>query len=90
MNIYNKCPSKSYYFLVIDTTLASNSPLRFRKNLLEIIKKNYLWQLMIRLAEKLQYSINREVAKISAFSFGKIDKYEDLNFKWKPNVLIPF
>ena len=45
---------------------------------------------MIRLAEKLQYSINREVAKISAFSFGKIDKYEDLNFKSKPNVLIPF
>ena len=26
--------------------------------------------------EKLQYDINREAAKISAFSSGKIDKYE--------------
>ena len=26
--------------------------------------------------EKLQYYINREVAKISALSLGKIDKYE--------------
>ena len=28
--------------------------------------------------EKIQYNINREVAKISALSFGKIDKYEYL------------
>ena len=28
--------------------------------------------------EKLQYHINREAAKISALSFGKIDKYEYL------------
>ena len=28
--------------------------------------------------EKLQYDINREVAKISTLSSGKIDKYEDL------------
>ena len=27
-------------------------------------------------AEKLQYDINREAAKISALSSGKIDKYE--------------
>ena len=27
---------------------------------------------------KLQYDINREAAKISAFFFGKIDKYEYL------------
>ena len=26
--------------------------------------------------EKLQYGVNREVAKISALSPGKIDKYE--------------
>ena len=30
-NIYRKCTSKPYSFLVNDTTLASNSPLRFRK-----------------------------------------------------------
>ena len=28
--------------------------------------------------EKLQYNINREIAKISALSLGKIDKYEYL------------
>ena len=27
-------------------------------------------------AEKLQYNINREAAKISALSSGKIDKYD--------------
>ena len=28
--------------------------------------------------EKLQYDINREAAKISALSSGKVDKYEHL------------
>ena len=42
--------------------------------------------------ERLQYDINREAAKISALSFGKIDKYEYLiglktNFsEWKDPV----
>ena len=31
--------------------------------------------------EKLQYDINREAAKISALSSGKIDKYEYLTGK---------
>ena len=31
--------------------------------------------------KKLQYNINREAAKISAFSSGKIDKYEDLTYE---------
>ena len=31
-------------------------------------------------AEKLQYDVNREAAKISALSSGKIDKYEYLNW----------
>ena len=37
MNLYKKCTSKPYYFLVIDTTLASDNSLCFRKNLLERI-----------------------------------------------------
>ena len=37
MNLYKKCIAKPYSFLVIDTTLASDNPLRFRKNLLERI-----------------------------------------------------
>ena len=35
-NIYRKCTNEPYSFLVIDTTLASNNPLRFRKNLFNI------------------------------------------------------
>ena len=33
IKIYRKCADKPYSFLVIDTTLPSNNPLRFRKNL---------------------------------------------------------
>ena len=32
-NIYKKCTDEPYSFLVSDTTLASDNPLRFRKNL---------------------------------------------------------
>ena len=42
---------------------------------------------MIRLEiKKLQYNINKEVAKISALSSGKIDKYEYLTGK----EILPF
>ena len=34
MNIYKKCTAKPYSFLVNDTTLPSDDPLRLRKNLL--------------------------------------------------------
>ena len=34
MNIYKKSTKEPYYFLVNDTTLPSDNPLRFRKNLL--------------------------------------------------------
>ena len=37
MNFYQKCTAKSYYYLAIDATLASDNPSRFRKNLLERI-----------------------------------------------------
>ena len=33
INIYKKCTDKPYSFLVNDTTLSSDDPLRFRKNL---------------------------------------------------------
>ena len=33
MNLYKKCIEKPYSFLVIDTSLASDTPLCFRKNL---------------------------------------------------------
>ena len=33
MNLYKKCTAKPYYFLLIDTTLASDNSSLFRKNL---------------------------------------------------------
>ena len=36
-NPYKKCTAKPYLFLIIDATLTSDNPLRFRKNLLERI-----------------------------------------------------
>ena len=33
MNLYKNCTAKTYTFLIIDTTFASDKPLRFRKNL---------------------------------------------------------
>ena len=41
VNIYKKCTDKPYSFLVIDTTLASNNSLRFRKNLFGMYNKNH-------------------------------------------------
>ena len=37
MNLHKKCIAKPYSFLVIDTILASDNPLHFRKNLSERI-----------------------------------------------------
>ena len=35
MKIYKRCTTEPYSFLVKDTTLSSDDPLRFRKNLLK-------------------------------------------------------
>ena len=40
INIYRKCTDKPYSFLVIDTTLASDNPLRFRKILFKYNKNH--------------------------------------------------
>ena len=37
VNIYKKCTAEPYSFFVDDTTLASDNPLRFKKNLFEHI-----------------------------------------------------
>ena len=57
--------------------LASNNPLRFRKNLFNIYNKIVTINDETR-DEKLQYDINREALKISALSSGEIHKYESL------------
>ena len=40
-NIYRKCTAEPYSFLVNDTTLASDNPLRFRKHLFNIYNKKH-------------------------------------------------
>ena len=81
MNLYKKCTEKPCSFLMIlvtDTTLASDNPSRFRKDLIERISKLIMTIDDKIKDEKLQYDINREAAKISALSSGKIGKYEFL------------
>ena len=60
-----KHTAEPYSFLVNDTTLPSNNPLRFRKNVFGIYNKIMTINHQIR-DEKLQFDINREAAKISA------------------------
>ena len=40
IKIYKKCAAEPYSFLVNDSTLPSDNPLRFRKNVLQYIFKN--------------------------------------------------
>ena len=37
MNIHKTCTGEPYYCLTIDTTLPTNNPLRFRKNILDLL-----------------------------------------------------
>ena len=75
-DIYKKSTVEPYSFLVIDSTLTLDNPLRFRKNHLN--KFNIMTINDQIEDEKIQYYINRETAKISALSSGKIDKHEYL------------
>ena len=77
--------AKPYSFLVINNTIASDNPPRFRKNLFKIfsLKRGVLTWHGISMStndkikdEKLQYDINIKAAKMSALSPGKIDTYE--------------
>ena len=78
INFYKNSTAKPYSFLVINTALASVNPLRFKKNLVERIYKVIMTTDNETTNEKLQYDINVEAAKISAFSSGKTDKYQYL------------
>ena len=70
--MYKKYTVKPYSFSVNDTTLASDNPLRFRKNLFEQVYYIIMTIVDQIKDEKLQYDINREAAKISTLSSGKI------------------
>ena len=78
LGIFKKNVLQNDILLVIDTTLMSDNPLRFRENLLEGIKIIIMTIDDKIRDEKLQYDVDREVVKILALSSGKIDKYEYL------------
>ena len=68
---------KATFFLVINTTLASdNNPLRFGKKLSERISKLITATDEKIGDEKLQYDIKPKAAKILALSSRKICKYK--------------
>ena len=64
-NFYRKCTAEPYSFLVNDTTLASDNPLRFRKLFLKYNKNHDNYD-QIR-DEKLQYDIDRKAAKYQVY-----------------------
>ena len=64
--------------MTADTTLASDNPLHYRRNLLGRIEKLIMAIDGKIRDEKLQCDISREAAKIPALSSGKIDKNENL------------
>ena len=71
INIYRKCTVEPCSFLVNDTTLASDNALEnYFQNIIKLNDQSRY--------DKLQYDINREAAKISALSSGKINKYKYL------------
>ena len=64
MNLFKKCTAKLLPFLVIDATITSDNPSRFRKNLLERMKKLIMTTGDKIRDDKLKYFINRGAAKI--------------------------
>ena len=72
MSLYEKCTTKPYSFLVIDATLASDNPSRFRKNLLV-----RMWKLIMKINDKIrdkkqQYDIDKSLQKFQHFHQEKL------------------
>ena len=70
INLYKKCTSKPCFFFVIDTTLASDNPLRFIKNLIEKIEK--IIMVIDGKIRETGIDIKRKAAHLSALSSGKL------------------
>ena len=73
LGIFKKNVLQNGILLVIDTTLMSDNPLRFRENLLEGIKIIIMTIDDKIRDEKLQYDVDREAVKILALSSRKIN-----------------
>ena len=79
--VYKNCTIKPYSFLVIDATLASDNPLRFRKNLSERIQKLIMAIDDKINNEKIISDFNREASKVSPLSSGKMINKNMLHVK---------
>ena len=86
IKLYKDYAKEPYSFLVNDTTLSSDNPLRFTKTLL----KNE-WEIKAinnKIEQnKAQNSLDREAAKISALSSGNVSDFEFLTVKDKKDLL---
>ena len=69
MNLYKKITAKTYSFLVIDATIASDNSLCFRRNLIERIYELIMTIIDKFIDEKMQCHINTEAAEVSTSSF---------------------
>ena len=94
LKIYRNCTNEP--FLTIDTALPADNPMRFRKNFFRtsFIKMKLTEQVKILddkiKANKAQYDLDKEAAKISALSNDELEKYEYLtgeDLGYKPDVV---
>ena len=82
MKLYKEYNKEPYSFLVNDTTLSSDNPLRFRKNLFKMIIRKNIKAINNKIKEnKAQYNLDKQTATISALSSGNVSKYELLTDK---------
>ena len=87
--LYKIFTVKPYFFLAINTSLASDNPLNLRYNLERMWKLIIITDDKIR-DEKLQFDINREVTNIFPLSSGKINNEyltsEKISFSFQNQV----
>ena len=94
LKIYRNCTKGPYSFLTIDTTLPADNPMRKEFFRFSFIKMTLTEQVKILddkiKANKAEYDLDRESAKISALSSGELEKYEyltDEDLEYRPKVL---
>ena len=76
MKLYKDYTKKPYSFLVNDTTLPSENPLRFGRTYYEISICERIKAINYKIKQnKAQYDLDRQTTKISALSSANASKY---------------
>ena len=82
--LYKDYTKEPYSFLVKDTTLSSDNPLQFRKNVLQMSISEKIKTIDSKIDQnKTWYDLDRQTAKISALSSEKL---VNISF-WLANML---